>query len=80
MEVTQERLPQALDEAAELLRQEGWQARAEGDRLVCRTRKGLEVSVRNQAVSGDEAKWEEMLTNLAEALLAAAADASDGDT
>jgi len=78
--MTQERLQQALDEAAGHLRQQGWEARAEGDRLACRTPKGLEVSAKSQFVPGEDARWEEMLINLAEALLAAAVDAADEDT
>lgn len=78
--MTEEQLQRALCKAAEHLRRKGWQARAEGDGLVCRTPKGLEVAVRNQFVPGDGTKWEEMLTNLAEALLAAAVDEADEDT
>lgn len=66
-----------LKQAAQQLQQEGWTAKLDGDRLICRHPRGMDVEVLNQEVPRDAEQWEEMLNIFVEALLEAAVEEKD---
>lgn len=73
-----DRLQQAVQEAANRLRQEGWEARAVGSHLVCRMPRGLEVVIENRAAPGEPDRWDHLLDQLVAAILETAANEADG--
>ncbi|HEY8347610.1 MAG TPA: hypothetical protein VIL07_10105 [Symbiobacteriaceae bacterium] len=70
----EEDLRRAVEEAAARLRQEGWEARAEGTRLLCRAPGGLKVEIENRLAPGEASRWDGLLDRLAAALLEAAVE------